>query len=235
MKLHRFIGDFDLSKKGLIITDSNVVAQIRRVLRLRVGDQISLGDGRGNEALVQIKAFKKGVVEVDILKVSKSNIESQIGVLLYCSILKRSNFDLVVQKATEVGVKEIVPLICKRTVKLKIRIERLEKIIREAAEQSGRGELPKLCEVMKFEEAIMRASDNDANFFFDKSGVKLGSRVAEQGHKVGIFIGPEGGWEDSEIQLAKEKGFKIVNLGKLTLRSETAAIIASYLLVSASN
>lgn len=232
MKLQRFFNNFDFSKKHLRIFDKEVVNQLRKVLRLKVGEQLFLCDGKGSEALCRISNFKKGVIEVEIGEVSQNQNEPAVHVTLYCSILKRSNFELVVQKATEVGVSEIVPLICKRTVKLKTRKQRLEKIIKEAAEQSGRGVLSKLHEAMTFQESLEHASKNDVNYLFDKDGehLSLNNEAIQQCNNIGLFIGPEGGWDESEINIAKEKGFKVISLGKLTLRSETAAIVAVYLM-----
>jgi 16S rRNA (uracil1498-N3)-methyltransferase len=136
----------------------------------------------------------------------------------------------VVQKATECGVKKIVPLISARTVKTGLKKERLEKIIKEASEQSGRGMLPALMETMSFSEALEQAKDNEQNFFFDASGSSFADQVLNN-NSVGIFVGPEGGWTSDEINLAKEKGCLLASLGQLILRGETAAIIASYFAV----
>lgn len=232
MKFHRFIRDFDFSKKVITISDKEICNQIKKVLRFGVGDKIILGDGKLNEALVKITVLRKGEVVGEILQVSQNQNESSVHVVLYCSILKRENFELVVQKAVEVGVAEIIPLVTKRTVKLNLKRERLEKIIREAAEQSGRGRVPVLHNVLDLKKAMDGASRNDINLFFDVSGQIFDGNSLEMSHyrRVGIFIGPEGGWDEKEIELAKEKKFRIVSLGKLTLRAETAAMIASYLI-----
>jgi len=133
-----------------------------------------------------------------------------------------------------------VPIISKRTVKLNLRQDRLKKIIKEAAEQSNRGVVPILHEPLDFKKALEHALNNDLNLLFDPAGLNLcpfgtspaGREIRKlkaESLKLGIWIGPEGGWDEEELQLAKEKGFKIVSLGKLFFRAETAAIIASYL------
>ncbi|MBN2016284.1 16S rRNA (uracil(1498)-N(3))-methyltransferase [Candidatus Dojkabacteria bacterium] len=235
MQINRFFGDFDLTKKYIRIKDEAIFRQVRSVLRLGSGGRFILCDGDLNEAEVKIVEFKEGVVEVEVINRGKNEKEPNIYAILYCSILKRSNFELVVQKATEVGVSEVVPLICRHTVKLKVRPERLEKIIREAAEQAGRGIVPKLYNPIKFSEAVKEAKEHDNNYFFDVSGEHLkgnGINTAgnSDGRRVGIWIGPEGGWDDNEVLLAKSKSFKILNLGDFTLRAETAAVISSYLI-----
>ncbi|MDP2630763.1 MAG: RsmE family RNA methyltransferase [Candidatus Uhrbacteria bacterium] len=227
MKIHRFIGDFDLSQQSLLIKDSDLAKQMRSVLKLHTGERIILANGLGLEALCEVGGYGADSVSVNILEQLTNKVEPSSYTILYCAILKRENFELVAQKATEVGAKEIIPVITKRTVKLNLRPDRLEKIIKEAAEQSGRAFIPKLYAPMTLEDAFDRAAKHSANFFFDPSGAPL--QKGEFLEPVGVFIGPEGGWEEGEIELAREKGCQIVSLGKLTFRAETAAVIASYL------
>ena len=138
------------------------------------------------------------------------------------------------QKAVEAGIKEIVPVISKRAVKLNLNLKRLNKIIREAAEQSERGIMPILNKPLELSKAIKESQSNNLNLFFDRNGSEfsevLGIIKKDDLKKIGIWIGPEGGWGEEEVKIAKENNFKIVSLGKLTLRAETAAIIASYLI-----
>jgi 16S rRNA (uracil1498-N3)-methyltransferase len=229
MKTHRFFGDFNFTNDRLKITDKALINQVKNVLRLGRGDRIILADGKLNEVQAEITDCQKGFFEVRILARHKNQNEPVRKAILYCSILKRENFEWVVQKATEVGVAEITPLICHHTVKTGFKKGRLEKIIRGAAEQSGRGILPELCKAVSFSEAVKQAENNSLNLFFDLSGADLAAGAAKSAPSVGLFIGPEGGWDDFEIDLARQRGFKIVNLGKLTLRAETAAVVAAYL------
>lgn len=225
MRLHRFIGDFDLSQKNVNITDSELINQISRVLRLEAGDKFILSDGKSNEAIAQIIDLGKKTIAAEISKQYKNENETIKKVFLYCAILKRENFELVIQKATEAGIFEIIPLITERTVKTGLNMERLRKIIREAAEQSGRGLVPRLHQAMEFKMVMDHAKLNDKNILFDLSSTEKMTEATN----VGIFIGPEGGFSTSELEFAKEHNFIIASLGKLTLRAETAAIIASYL------
>lgn len=235
MKVHRFIGNFNFDKKVSSISDKEIYNQVKNVLRLRPGEEIILGDGKGREALAEIVDFTKHGVGINILKVEENKNELEIKSVLYAAILKKENFELVVAKAVEAGVVEIVPVITARTVKTNLRVDRLEKIIREAAEQSGRGILPVLGKIVNFREAMRRAEENDANLFFEIYAPRFEQRklTIDVSRRVGIFIGPEGGWDEEEVNLAEEKNFQIVSLGKLTLRAETAAIVASYLVSSA--
>ena len=253
MRLHRFFIKEDANGKIIRITDSGLIKQWRDVLRLKGGAEIFVFNGNGMEARAKIVNLSKDGAELEVVDVFKNENEPERKVILYCSLLKHENFELVVKKATEVGMCEIVPIVARRTEKLNLRGDRLEKIIKEAAEQSGRAIVPRLREPVKFEEALEHAKQNDVNLFFDKSGQELCEKChCEAGGRgnlagstreneittlplvarddvAGVFIGPEGGWTDEELKLAKEAGFKIISLGKLTLRAETAAIVAVYL------
>ena len=231
MKIHRFIGNFKIKIGALRINDEELLNQLRNVLKLKVGEKIILCDGRRNEGSAEIKEYGKDYVEVEIKEVGVNENEPEKQVILYCSILKRENFELVVQKATEIGIKEIIPLITARTVKLDIRKERLEKIIKEAAEQSGRGIAPVLNEPIDFEKAIKNINSKNANFLFDISGKEFNSYTTNYLLHTTSWIGPEGGWTSQELETAKTADFEIVCFGKTTLRAETAAIIGSYLAI----
>lgn len=232
MRLHRFIGNFDLSKKELSINDADFINQARNVLRLKIGDELIFCDGKINEAKARFTELGGSVSKLEILNVYKNKTEPENYVILYCPILKKENFEMVVQKSVEVGVKEITPVITARTVKLGLNKERLEKIIKEAAEQSGRGVLPKLNEAVDFNEAVAEAKNkNEINLFFNISESQLGHSMSKP-KRIGIFVGPEGGWTEEEIKIAQFNGFTFAGLGKTILRAETAAVIASYLTIN---
>lgn len=228
MRINRFFGNFDFNSKEIKISDREICRQIKDVLRLKAGEKIILFNDSGKEASVEIKKIEKGLIKTEIIKIKENVCEPENEIILYCSILKGEHFEMVAEKATEVGVKKIVPIICERTVKTGIRKERLEKIIKEAAEQSGRAILPLLDKEIDFKEAVAEARENNLNLFFDLSGEKFSFNDAIK-MKVGVFIGPEGGWSKEELKIAKENNFKIFSLSKNTFRAETAAIIGSYL------
>lgn len=233
MKFHRFIGNFDFAKDQINISDFEVISRVKNVLRLRAGEHLILSDGKGQDAVAEIIEFTKSFLKVKVLSVQENDKDPERHVILYCSILKRENFELVIQKATEIGVKEIMPLITKKIVKLDVKAGHLEKIIKEAAEKSGRATVPVLRKPTLFEAAMEQAEENDINFFFDFRGQPWKPTSKSQ-KRVGIFIGPENGWDESEFKFSMsdaEEKFSMVNLGLLTLRSETAAIIASYLVL----
>jgi len=232
MKIHHFISkDFDLDKPKISVDDFALVRQIRDVLRLQPGEEIILGNGVGTQAHALIVEMKKKTLEAEIIKKETNVSDLNINIKLYCAILKRDNFEWVVQKATEIGVGEIIPVVTKRTIKTNLNLERLEKITNEAAEQSGRGILPTIQKPMDFEDALEEARQNKINVFFDAGGEDFEKVKVKMTKKesIGLFIGPEGGWEEEEVTLIKKKKIKIVSLGKLTFRAETAAIVATYI------
>ncbi len=227
MKFHRFIGPFDLNADRLLLRDPGLIHQMRTVLKLRVGEKVVLADGTGSEALASISDLDPSGIEAKIVE-RRPSAEPKRKVALYCAVLKNENLEYAVEKAVEAGVAKIVPLITLRTVKLGLNLDRLRKIAKEAAEQSGRGIVPEIATPVRFKQALKEAAANDANYFFDVGGEDF-SRAKPLTASAGVWIGPEGGWDESEKNAAKESGFAVVSLGALVLRAETAATVAVYL------
>ncbi|OGI63796.1 hypothetical protein A2642_01065 [Candidatus Nomurabacteria bacterium RIFCSPHIGHO2_01_FULL_39_10] len=245
MRLNRFIGEYDLSKKEVEIVDPKTIKQIKTVLRLKVGDKIILSNGKGHEAEITLDFFS-----AEKITGTKNNIPARtslagIGVVkqvhLYLAILKKENFELAVQKAVECGVSKITPIITERTIKTGLSIPRLEKIILEASEQCGQNVVPDLFPILDFEDAIENAGGPARNassiadaggekiiFHLGKEAAKPPSPLGGLAAKLSIFVGPEGGFTQKEIELAKNSSFTVASLGPLTLRGETAAIIGTY-------
>lgn len=229
MKIHRFIGPFDLTKKEIEIT-GDIAHQILKVLRLKISEKIEIVDSKGISAMATIKNINSKSLTVAIEKIIKHK-ENKNNMTLFCAILKKENFELVVQKTTECGIYKIVPIISSRTIKNGLNIERLKKIAKEASEQSGRNTIPEISEPITFEKSLETINEKDFNILFDITGKRLefDSGVTKS-KNINIFIGPEGGWTEDEIKKTKERNFQIINLGPLTLRGETAAIISTYLI-----
>lgn len=229
MKIHRFFGKFVIVDNRVIIDSEELVYQMKHVLRFKVGERMFLNNKNGTEIFSEILSIDRNI-ETKVISIQKNMNESKQNIHLYLGILKRENFELAVQKAVEVGVKKITPLITERTVKLNIKKDRIEKIIKEAAEQSERGTIPELKEIADFSD-LMKEKRNGISFFCDRSGTDVFDllKKVKKESEINVFIGPEGGWSENELKHAKENGFSIVNLGKFTLRGETAAIVASYL------
>lgn len=225
MKIHRFIGNYIFSDTKLSLRDPKLIKQIRQVLRLKIGARLIIGNGRGEEATTELVKIKPTEIELKILNIRPVETEEKRRVHLFCAVLKKENFEQVIQKATEIGVAEITPIITERTVKTGLNYDRLQKIIKEAAEQSGRGFLPRLNDSLDFPGAIT-TPDGQQKILFHPAGESLAEISREP---VAIYIGPEGGFTPSEVALARAQGASIASLGSLVFRAETAAIIASYL------
>ncbi len=228
MKTQRFFLDFDIHSDNISVSNDDFYNQIKNVLRLKPGDRIILCDGKLNEAECLINSVENKKINLKVINVYKNENERKTKLSVYCSVLKRENFELVCQKLTELGVDEIIPLICENTIKQGIKIERLKSIIKEASEQSQRGIVPKLFLPQKLSDAVEIARKNGPVIVFDKSGF---SKKILSEKNISIFIGPEGGWSNSEIDLFKKTKTQIFSLGELTFRAETAAIVASFVVL----
>ncbi|MEI6280442.1 MAG: RsmE family RNA methyltransferase [bacterium] len=228
MKLHRFIGDYDLTKKEIEILDPKIIKQIKGILRLEKDEKIILSNGLGENAEVTLNLISTNKISGTIDKIEKKN-KTKRRVSLYLAILKKENFELAVQKAVEAGVSEITPVITERTIKTGLNIDRLKKIILEASEQSGRSFVPTLSPILKFKDAIAAGNDKDEKVIFHLENDFYSPN--KEAKNVSIFIGPEGGFTANEIDWATNSGYSVFSLGSLTLRAETAAIIATYRVV----
>ncbi|MFA6476058.1 MAG: RsmE family RNA methyltransferase [Candidatus Paceibacterota bacterium] len=231
MRQNRFYIEGELEGPLIELADLGVLNQLKNVLRSKIGDEIIIFNGRGVEYQARIKDFKKGSVELELIKRELRKAEGP-EVCLYLAILKKENFELAVQKAVESGVNKIIPIITERTVKLGLKTERLNLIIKEATEQSGRAFLPELGVVINFDEAVRVAqASKDLNIFCDltESGDK---KILQTSNKINVFVGPEGGWSEGEQKLARSAEFNFYSLGEYVLRAETSAIVASWLAVN---
>lgn len=241
MKIQRFFltnQPLDKTRGELIsITDPKLIRQWRNVFRMKAGDEIILLDNSGYEYPAKFLPAQgwsasgrgKNKAEFEILNKIKNEVIPKREVVLYQSLIKKDKFEWVVQKATELGVSEFVPVLSERSEKKDLNMERLAVIAREATEQSGRGKLPKFNELLKLPEAL-ESIKNDS-VVFDASGIHFDStRSTLYVPRLTIFIGPEGGWSPGELDLFKSKNIPVVSLGNMTLRAETAAVAVSSLL-----
>jgi len=221
--MHRFFVSENLTEE--------MVHQMSDVLRLRKGEKVVIFDGSGSEAVVELTLVSKKGVEWKVLEERQNESESKIKINLYQALPKNpEKFEMVLQKGTEVGIVKFVPLITARTERQSLnKIERLGRILKEAAEQSGRGIVPELCEAVKFAD-VLKSAPEGLNILAHPTGEKsLKEALADFSGKgisiVNIFVGPEGGFTENEVSDAVRVGVEVVNLGKRILRAETAGII----------
>ena len=207
---------------------------IGRVLRLGVGDTLYLLDEDGCEYQAIIIAKSSKAVEVELLRKNPPRDDSQITVILGQALPKAQKMDYIVQKATELGVSTIIPFFSKRTVpsldgeRLKKRLGRWQKIALEATKQCGRLVVSRIEDIVPFEEVVKRYSDNSLKIILweDEKNIKLKEvlRRNQPPQNVIFLIGPEGGFTDDEVDIAREAGFQSVSLGRYILRTETAGL-----------
>ncbi len=227
MKTHRFYIDEPLPNKGTYtVLDLHVIHHAADVVRLKSGEPIALFNGE-KEVVGTVDVCAKRELSVHITDVRHE--EKRKEVILYQSIVKGDHMDLIVEKATEVGVTRIVPLISDRTIKTGLRLDRMERIMIEASEQSGRIAFPTISEVLPLKDALSDAQTRGYRVYVcDFSHTPLVMHSDDV--PTAIFIGPEGGWSDAERELFTATALPVVSLGGTVLRAETAAIVAVYLL-----
>jgi len=183
--------------------------------------------------LCKISDFHPGGVEVQVICSKPCDAEADVEVTLYQSLTKGDKMDLVVQKSVELGVFRVVPVVTSRCISrpddksIRKKIERWQKIALGAAQQSCRGRVPLVSQVMTFEEALKDASEKDCGIIFYEGGGESLKTFTQKGNKsFGIFVGCEGGFDISEVQKAKDSGVLPATLGKRILRAETAPLAA---------
>ncbi|MFT5359730.1 MAG: 16S rRNA (uracil1498-N3)-methyltransferase [Candidatus Paceibacteria bacterium] len=224
MKIHRFFSPSIDKTDEITISDRDLVHQMHNVLKLQNGEFVELFDGSGDALLGEIGDVSKKSLILNKKEV-KSVEDTRKDIFAYIPLLKRSNTELMIQKLTELGIKNIIPIKTDRTIKSDVNLDRLKKISLEATEQSGQYFLSKISEPIKLKDAIEIASGTDI-FVLDMGRESF--RDNKRDYPLSFFIGPEGGWTDEERELFKGSSAKIVSLTETTLRGETAAINAAY-------
>ena len=233
MKLQRFfIEPKNILEKQVTVTDRDTLNQIKRVLRLRVGERVIFLDGSGKEYESEISELNPESLRAEILSVSENKNEPELKITICQALCKKDKFEWILQKGTEVGAADFIPVLAGRSEKTGLNFERAEKILKEAAEQSERGIIPKLAQIQKFEDVLKSAKGK--KILLDKSGVPIKDFLLSPvtGEMLNVFIGPEGGWTDEELEMAKENNAKIVSLGSRVLRTETAGLVAAAILLN---
>jgi 16S rRNA (uracil1498-N3)-methyltransferase len=220
-------------EKGVLKVEGEEVKHIRKVLRLKAGDEITVFDGLGKEFEGTIVEEGLSSVVIRIQNVYSSKRDSPLEVTLAQSLLKGEKMDYLIQKATELGVKEIIPFLSSRSVprlekprRLK-RHHRWERIAIEASKQCGRGVVPKIESLQNYSDMLRMASPNTLRLIlWEREGIKLKEILerSKERKKIFFIIGPEGGFSQGEVEEAKRAGFIPVTLGRRILRAETASL-----------
>ena len=232
MKLHRFysqqkIDDGVSAMAGASISYTDVSQQWAKVLRLARGEEVVVFDASGYDFRCEIKDYQGETVILKVLEKTENKVKAFRSVVLYAALVKKDTFEWIVQKATELGVSDIVPLLADRSEKKNINIERLQKIIVEAAEQSGRGTLPVLHEVVSVADILSAKDRPEVSIVFEPLAPKISQdEISKMNGGVAAFIGPEGGWSQKELENFEKAGLLVRSLGPQVLRAETAVVAA---------
>ena len=240
--MHKFFVPKESIVDDVAIIEGDDVKHIYKVLRLEEGQEISINNCEGEEYLGVIEEIDKKQVRVSLKEKRNLNNESPIDIYLYQGLPKSVKMDLIAQKATELGVKEITPVITERVVvKTEVKefkkVDRWQRIALEACKQSKRSLIPKIGTPIEFEDLMhnIEAMDlvvvpyeNEEGFGIKNLVSKIDVRAIKS---VAIIIGPEGGFEEFEIERLKNSGAHIVTLGPRILRTETAGFVCASLLM----
>lgn len=218
--------------------EADEARHLREVLRLKPGDEVFVFDGVGKEFRCTVESSRRESAVLNVLEeVDPPHPESSLDLTLAVALLKSDKFDLVVQKATELGVNRVVPVMTRLAdIKLKDesdankRVMRWRRIALEAAKQSGRALIPEIAVPIAFAELISAPEADDPRVLFsERDGQSFDSMEYKSG-PITALVGSEGGWTNDELDAADTAGWKLVTLGGRTLRAETAAIAVATLL-----
>jgi 16S rRNA (uracil1498-N3)-methyltransferase len=234
---------FDSSLTRITLA-SDEARHLREVLRLKVGDEVYVFNGAGKEFQCRVEETRRDAAHLMVVReVEAARPESPLHLTLAVALLKGEKFDLVVQKATELGVTVIVPVVTKLAdIRLRDesdvlkRMTRWQRIALEAAKQSGRAIVPDISTPVAFASLVLEAvaeAQSNCLMFSERDGQSLTETkklLAAKATRLTALVGSEGGWTDEEIMIARDAGWRIITLGGRTLRAETAAIAVAVLL-----
>lgn len=231
-----YLSKNEITENKAVLTGDNA-NHISRSLRMRVGDEITLCDGEKNDYRAVIEKITSDSVYLDIEEVIPSESEPPYMVRLFMALPKADKMELIVQKAVETGVYEIIPFISERCISRpddssgKKKVERWNKIAESAAEQCGRGIVPKVGNIITYKKALDMAKNDYAKFICYEKERQRGVyeaiaplREIEKVKTISFFVGAEGGFSEAEVQSAFEMGITSISLGKRILRCETAPL-----------
>ena len=230
-----FVDSSQINGNDIVIAGSDV-NHIKNVLRMKIGEEVAVSNGvDGKEYRCEIASIEEDLVRLHLRFVKEDGLELPSKVFLFQGLPKGDKMELIIQKMVELGVYEIIPVATKRCVvklddkKASSKIQRWQSISEAAAKQSKRRIVPQVQRVMTFGEALQYAKKMDVKLIpyelaEGMSGTKKLIEGVKPGQSVAVFIGPEGGFEESEIAKAKEMGVEAITLGKRILRTETAGL-----------
>ncbi len=229
---HFFVIPEQVGETEIYVTGQDV-NHMKNVLRMKIGEQVEISDGNNKKYLCEVSAYEEEQAVLRILEIREADTELKSRLYLFQGLPKNDKMELIVQKAVELGAYEVIPVSMKRCVvkldakKAAKKVERWNSISESAAKQAGRSIIPKVSDVVSYREALERAEQLDVVLvpYELEEGMAETKKLLHQiqpGQSVGIFIGPEGGFEREEVGQAIEAGAHPVTLGRRILRTETA-------------
>lgn len=229
---HFFVIPEQVGETEIYVTGQDV-NHMKNVLRMKIGEQVEISDGNNKKYLCEVSAYEEEQAVLRILEIREADTELKSRLYLFQGLPKNDKMELIVQKAVELGAYEVIPVSMKRCVvkldakKAAKKVERWNSISESAAKQAGRSIIPKVSDVVSYREALERAGQLDVVLvpYELEEGMAETKKLLHQiqpGQSVGIFIGPEGGFEREEVEQAIEVGAHPVTLGRRILRTETA-------------
>lgn len=237
--MHRFFVPASVLCRPSVVLTGDLAHQIRWVLRLAPGDRVLLLDGEGLACEAEVSAITARDVRLSVVSRSLVEGEPPVHITLYQAVLKGERFAWALQKATEVGVAAFVPMITERSIiddlqTVNAKIERWQRVIQEAAEQCCRGKVPQLLPCQLLRQALktpawpgaLRIILWEGEHAAGLSSVLVGCNLND-GARIELFVGPEGGFADAEIDWARRQAVQPVSLGPRILRAETAGLVAA--------
>lgn len=233
--MHHFFAEPSQIQEGRVTIVGTDVNHMKNVLRMKPGEQAEISDGDGLRYLCVLEKFEEETIVFRIEDVEADAAELSSKIYLFQGLPKSDKMELIIQKAVELGAYEVIPVTTKRAVvkldekKAVKKVQRWNTIAEGAAKQSGRSLIPKVHQVLTFSEALTYAQKLDVRLIpYEKArGMEVTRQAVEAikaGQSVGIFIGPEGGFEEAEVEQAQAAGALPISLGKRILRTETAGL-----------
>lgn len=231
---HFFVTPDQVQEDKIYIEGSDV-NHIKNVLRMRIGEEVTVNDGNNQSYLCEIRAFENEQVILEVKESKTTDSELPSKIYLFQGLPKQDKMELIVQKAVELGAYQVIPVATKRAVvkldekKAAKKVARWQQIAESAAKQAGRGYIPEVHGVMSYKEALEYAKSLDVVLipYELAEGMHETKEILasiKKGDSIGVFIGPEGGFEREEVENAIEVGAKAITLGKRILRTETAGL-----------
>lgn len=224
-KFNFFISPEDIREDKILVKEKELVRRISKVLRLKINDKVNFLDNQGNIYNSKLKKISSSEIEAEII--NKQLIKQDFALNLYPSIIKKQDFELIAEKTAEIGISSLTPLIAERSQFKTINLERLKKIVKQAAEQSKKIVIPKINSPVTIEK--INQGLKIVLFQEGKNILEIKDKI-KSSNEISLITGPEGDFTEKEIEFFKKNNFELISISNSTLKSETAAILSCFII-----